>query len=539
MTRWWQDRVVYQIYPRSFMDSNGDGIGDIPGIISRLDYLKSLGIGIIWLSPVYSSPNEDNGYDISDYRDINPEYGSMEDMDHLIAEAGKRDIRIIMDLVINHTSSQHEWFIKSREKDSPYRDYYFWRPGKGEKAPNNWTSFFAEDAWEYDEKSGEYYLHLFAKGQPDLNYHNPAVLEEIKDIMRFWLEKGIAGFRCDVINIIWKSSLDDGRKRLALTGMEHYLSQEGNHRILKQLKNEVLSDFDCFTVGETVFVTIETAHDLCDEERGELDMIFSFEHMETDQWFIKWFPRKFKPARFFRTIAGWQRELEWNANYLENHDQPRSVSRFGDDGQYHIKSAKALATLLLTLRGTPYIYQGQEIGMTNYPFKGLEDIRDIESHNLIEMAKKLHIPAWYRKKMLMRGCRDHARTPMQWVPQTGAGFTEGNPWLAINKNHREINAANQLDEEDSILNYYKKLIGIRKASDVLIKGSFREVEIQRDVFVYERKLDEKTIIIAVNLSDKFHTVSLKGRVILSNYGDEIFEGTMRPFEAVVVGEELI
>ena len=534
MSKWWQTKTVYQIYPRSFMDSNNDGIGDIPGIISRLDYLKDLGIGVIWLSPVYKSPNEDNGYDISDYRDINPEYGTMEDMDSLIEEAGKHGIKIIMDLVINHTSSEHEWFVKSREKDSPYRDYYFWRPGKGDKNPNNWTSFFAEDAWEYDEKSGEYYLHLFAKGQPDLNYHNPAVLGEIKDIMRFWLEKGIAGFRCDVINIIWKSSLEDGKKRIALTGIEHYLSQEGNHRILRELRKEVLDEFDCFTVGETVFVTTETAGDLCNRERKELDMVFSFEHMETDQWFVKWFPRKFKPGKFFKTLAKWQKALEWNANYLENHDQPRSVSRFGNDGQYHEKSAKALATLLFTLRGTPYIYQGQEIGMTNYPFEGLEEIRDIESHNLMKLAKKLHIPAWYRKKMLMRGCRDHARTPMQWNDDAGAGFTKGKPWLSINENHKVINVNSQLDNEDSIFAYYKNIIKFRESSGALLEGSFKVIEISKDVFIYSRETEDEKIAIAINISSKFHTIQLRGRILFSNYEPKEFGGTLRPFEAIIL-----
>ncbi len=534
MRKWWQSKPVYQIYPRSFMDSNNDGIGDIPGIISRLNYLKELGIGIIWLSPVYKSPNEDNGYDISDYKDINPEYGTLDDMDSLIKEASARGIKIIMDLVINHTSSEHEWFVKSRDQNSPYRDYYFWRPGKGSKPPNNWTSFFAEDAWEFDEKSGEYYLHLFAKGQPDLNYHNPAVLNEIKDIMRFWLQKGIAGFRCDVINIIWKSSLEDGKKRIALTGMEHYLSREGNHRILKQLRKEVLSEFDCFTVGETVFVTIDSASDLCGEERQELDMIFSFEHMETDQWFVKWFPRKFSSKRFFKTLAKWQKAIDWNANYFENHDQPRSVSRFGDDVRFHDKSSMALATLLLTLRGTPFIYQGQEIGMTNYPFAGLDEIQDIESHNIIRLAKKLHIPGWYREKMLMRGCRDHARTPMQWSDVEGAGFTKGKAWLAVNENHRNINVNAQLADSDSVLGYYKKLIKLREDSSALVEGKFTVIDIQGSVFIYSREYNNEKIMIAVNLSKKFHTVELNGQVLLSNYGQRDFMGTLRPYEAVLL-----
>ena len=534
MADWWREKVVYQIYPRSFQDTNGDGIGDIAGIISHLDDLIDLGIGIIWLSPVYCSPNEDNGYDISDYRGINPEYGTMSDMDMLIMEAEKRDIKIIMDLVINHTSDQHEWFQRSRDINSEYRDYYFWRPGKNGKLPNNWTSFFAEECWEYDEKSGEYYLHLFAKGQPDLNYHNPKVLEEIKDIMKFWLDKGIAGFRCDVINIIWKSSLDNGKKKIALTGSEHYISQEGNHDILRTLREDVLSDYDCFTVGETVMVTPKMARDLCNSDRGELDMVFSFEHMDTDQWFVKWFPRKFNPKRFFKTVVKWQNQLEWNANYFENHDQPRSVSRFGNDIQFHEKSAKMLAVMLLTLRGTPYIFQGQEIGMTNYPFSGLDEIEDIESHNLITLAKKLHIPGWYRKKMLMRGCRDHSRTPVQWDDSKNAGFTKGKPWLVINENHKSINMNMQKRNPDSIRSFYKKIITARSNSNILLEGGFEAVEIKKDTFIYKRKLNGKSITIALNFSKRFHTVEVKGKQILSNYDTDSFGGTLRPYEAVIL-----
>ncbi len=534
MSEWWRESVVYQIYPRSFQDTNEDGIGDIPGIIMHLDNLKDLGVGIIWLSPVYCSPNEDNGYDISDYRGINPEYGTMDDMDRLIAEAKKRDIKIILDLVINHTSDQHEWFQKSRDKGSPYRDYYFWKPGKGGKKPNNWTSFFAEDCWEFDKKSGEYYLHLFAKGQPDLNYYNPKVLEKIKDILRFWLDKGIAGFRCDVINIIWKSSLDDGKKKLALTGSEYYISQEGTHDILRTLRKEVLDNYDCFTVGETVFVTPLMARDLCSKERGELDMVFAFEHMETDQWFVKWFPRKFSPKRFFKTITKWQEELEWNANYFENHDQPRSITRFGDDKKHWEMSAKMLATMLLTLRGTPYIYQGQEIGMTNYPFKGLDEIEDIESHNLVKLAKKMHIPKWYRQKMLSRGCRDHARTPVQWDDGENAGFTKGKPWIVINRNHKTINYKSQKNNPDSIYSYYKKLIAYRESSDTLRHGEFRKIKIANQVFIYKRVFKGKTITIALNFSGRFHTIEAEGKLVMSNYNLDEFSRTLRPYQAVIL-----
>lgn len=537
MGKWWQERVVYQIYPRSFNDSNGDGIGDINGIIEKLDYIKSLGIGIIWLSPVYSSPNEDNGYDISDYRDINKEYGTMADMEVLIKEASKRDIKIIMDLVINHTSKEHEWFKKSRDKNSPYRDYYYWRKGKNGKKPNNWTSFFAEDCWEYDELSDEYYLHLFAKGQPDLNYHNPKVLEEVKDILRFWLDKGIAGFRCDVINIIYKSSLENGRKKLILTGSEHYLSQQGNHDILHNLRKEVFDTYDCFTVGETVFVTPSMGNDLCAIERRELDMIFAFEHMETDQFFVKWFPRKFNAKRFAKTLTKWQHALWWNANYVENHDQPRSVSRYGNDGEFLNQSAKMLATMLFTLRGTPYVYQGQEIGMTNVAFTDIDQISDIESKNLYKLAKKMHIPKWYRWKMIMRGTREHARTPMQWDYSNHAGFTTGNPWIKVNKNYDDINVSEQLENDDSIFNFYSNMISFRKNHDVLIDGSFKEIKITNNIFAYERHLNDITFIIILNFSDKKLKTAISGELLLSTYDHKTYDGTLSPYEAVILKKE--
>ena len=451
MSNWWQERVVYQIYPRSFQDTNGDGIGDIPGIIAHLDDLQDLGVGIIWLSPVYASPNADNGYDISDYRGIHPDFGTMADMDQLIEEAKKRDIKVIMDLVVNHTSDEHAWFRQSRDKNSPYRDYYIWQPGKDGKAPNNWTSFFAEDAWEYDEMSGEYYLHLFAKKQPDLNWHNPRVLEEVKDIMRFWLDKGIAGFRYDVINILYKSSLEDGKKKLALTGSEYYLSQEGTHEILRALRREVLDQYDCFTVGEAAFVTPESGWDLCEESRRELNMIFSFEHMETDQFYVKWFKRKFHAGRFGAAIAKWQNALDWNAVYLENHDQPRSVSRFGNDREYWAQSAKILCMMLLTLRGTPYIYEGQEIGMTNFDFTGMDQIQDVESHNVYRMAKRLHFPAFIRWNMIKASGRDNSRTPMQWNDGPNAGFTTGLSWLGINSNYTRINVVAQMNDPEILI----------------------------------------------------------------------------------------
>ncbi|HEY8349033.1 MAG TPA: alpha-glucosidase [Clostridia bacterium] len=535
MSKWWQERVVYQIYPRSFQDTNGDGIGDIPGIISRLDELCDLGVGILWLSPVYPSPNADYGYDISDYCAINPEFGTMEDMERLIAEAAKRDIKIIMDLVINHTSDEHPWFVQSRDKQSPYRDYYIWRPGKNGKPPNNWMSFFGGSTWEYDEKSGEYYLHLFSKKQPDLNWRNPKVMEEIKDILRFWLDKGIAGFRCDVINLLYKTSLENGKLRLAmvLPGSEHYVNQEGTHEILRTLRREVFDHYDCFTVGETVFVTTEDAKLLCGGDRRELDMVFFFEHMETDA-FAKWIRRKFDPARFARVISRWQEALEWNANYLENHDQPRSVSRFGDDGRYHAQSAMMLGTLLLTLRGTPFMYQGQEIGMTNFDFTCMEQIRDVESHNVYNLLKRLHIPSSLRWKIIKPTSRDNARTPMQWDNSPNAGFTTGTPWIGVNGNYTRINAASQMNDPGSIRSYYKKLIALRKSNKTLIYGDFKPLEITRRLFVYKRELDGHSITVLLNFSDKPQKADYSGRLVMSNYGRSSYGGTLEPYEAALL-----
>ena len=533
MEKWWKEKAVYQIYPRSFLDTNGDGVGDIPGIIQKLDYLKELGIGTIWLSPVYKSPNEDNGYDISDYKGINPEYGTMADMDMLIAEAEKRGIKIVMDLVINHTSSQHEWFQKSREKVGEYADYYIWRQGKDGGLPNNWSSFFGEDAWEYDDKRGEYYLHLFAKGQPDLNYYNPKVLEEIEGIMKFWLDKGVGGFRCDVINVIYKSSLEDGKKSLFLTGSEHYISQEGNHEILRRLRKDVLSKYDCFAVGETTFVTPKMGKDLCDSSRGELDMIFFFEHMDVDQFMVKWFPRKFRPKKFFEVISKWQNAMEWSANYFENHDQPRSISRFADDGAYHDESSKMLCTLLLTLRGTPFIYEGQEIGMTNYPFRGLDEVQDIEAHNIMALAKRLHIPKWYRQKMLDRACRDNGRTPMQWTAGKNGGFTDGKPWLVVNPNCSKINVEAQLGDGKSVFSYYKNMLGLRGGSNVLKYGSFAPVKMTKKLFIYKREYEGKELIILLNFAGKSIKQEYSGKVLISNY-ENSEQNILRPYEAIVL-----
>lgn len=535
-TPWWKRKIIYQIYPMSFCDSNGDGIGDLPGIISRLDYLQRLGVGALWLSPVYPSPNKDNGYDISDYCEIHPNYGTLADMDRLIAEAKKRDIRIIMDLVINHTSDRHEWFQKSRRREEPYTDFYIWRKGEKGKKPTNWGSFFGEDCWEYDEVRGEYYLHLFAKEQPDLNYHNEKVIAAIEDVMRFWLDRGVAGFRCDVINIIYKEAIKNGRWRPALTGCEYYLSTPGCHRVLHRLNRDVLSRYDAFTVGETVFVTPKMADDLVNPQREELCTVFSFEHMETDCFKIKWFLRKFKPDRFFACLTKWQNALPWNTVYFENHDQPRSVSRYGNDAEYHDQSAKALATLLLTLRGTPFLYEGEEIGMTNFDFPDMEKVRDVESINIWNMGKRLHLPYGLRWRMIKTKSRDNARTPMQWDDSINGGFSAGTPWLSVNGNYPRINVKRQEDDPGSVLSYYRQLIAFRNGSRVLQEGDFTELYRKNGVYAYRRACDGETLTVVISLAEGERKNPASGEVVCSNYGRETAPARLAPYEALVLRE---
>jgi oligo-1,6-glucosidase len=566
MNVWWKEAVVYQIYPRSFQDSNGDGIGDIPGIISRLPLLAELGIGALWLSPVYRSPQIDNGYDISDYLDIDPVFGTMADMDRLIAGAKELGIRIVMDLVINHTSDEHEWFQKSRRREPGYEDYYIWRP-----VPNNWTSFFMEDAWSFDKVRGEYYLHLFHKKQPDLNYRNPRVLKEVKKILRFWLDRGVAGFRCDVINVLWKTSLEDGKKSPMLTGIEHYKCQEGNHEILKTLRKEVLDTCGAFTVGETAMVNLEEARLLSDAARRELDMVFYFDHLEVDRRFARFVPKKFRAGELLKRLDKWQRGLEWNALYLENHDQSRIVSHYGDDrgagkkDSFWERSAKLLAVLEFTLRGTPFIYQGQEIGMVNFDFKGLGEVKDIETHNLNRLMKKFFFPAWLRWRWLRLSSRDNARTPFQWDSGPGAGFSSAAPWLGLNRNYRVLNYAAQRVDPASVLSFYKQMIRFRAGNDVLKYGEFRPLYARGPIIAYERRfavsgaeaaadtanqaaqtaaappvgVRAESFVVLLNFSGKRAKLpagrSLAGKVAVSNTGrtdppDKILE----PWEAVVI-----
>ena len=496
--------TVYQIYPRSFCDSDGDGVGDIRGIISKLDYLADLGIDVIWLSPVYKSPNDDNGYDISDYTDIQPEFGTMADFDELLSEAKARGISIIMDLVINHTSDEHEWFRRALRGEEKYKNYYVIKKGKDGGLPNNWGNFFADCPWEPfgDPKNNEYYLHLFSKKQPDLNWYNPEVYREICDVMRFWLDKGVAGFRCDVINVIHKKSFEDGKKQLALTGKEHYISTDGTHRILAALRRDVMDNYEAFTVGETVMVDVDMARDLCDESRRELDMVFAFEHMECDQIGVKWFKTKFKPKKLMQTLTKWQTGLDWNTCYFENHDQPRSVTRFTKGGEWRKPGAKMLLGLLFSLRGTTFVYEGQEIGMTNGAFDSLDEIMDIESHNVDKMAKSLGIINPFRWNLIKKTSRDNARTPMQWNGEEGAGFTGGKPWLKLNPNYRQVNVSVDSADPDGVIAFFKRINAYKKTSPILRDGSFKELHSDSCVYAFERELNGERLVALCNFSTK-------------------------------------
>ncbi|MCK4258296.1 MAG: alpha-glucosidase [Halanaerobiales bacterium] len=551
--QWWKEGVVYQIYPRSFYDSNGDGIGDLQGIIQKLDYLKDLGVNIIWLSPVYKSPNDDNGYDISDYCEIMDEFGTMEDMEQLIAEMHKRDLKLIMDLVINHTSDEHLWFVESRSSiDNPYRDYYIWRKGKDGNPPNNWGSWFGGSAWEYDSMTCEYYLHLFSKKQPDLNWENQKVRENVYSITKWWLDKGIDGFRMDVINLISKvPGLPDGHQGEGDkygNGDPFFINGPKVHDYLQEMNLKVLSKYDITTVGETPAITIENARKYVNTDRNELNMVFHFEHMGIDYGSSKWEQREWKLTDLKEIFTKWYEGLKekgWNSLYLNNHDQPRMVSRFGDDDKYRVDSAKMLATLLHTLPGTPYIYQGEEIGMTNVNFSTIDDYRDIESLN------------WYHKqvedgfseedtiKALQRTSRDNARTPVQWNDESNAGFTTGQPWIKVCSNYKEINVAKKLGDPESVLNYYKKLLRLRKDSknQVMIYGDLQLVlEDHQQIYSYLRELDGDQMLVILNFSREqvsfVHDLSFEyEELLLSNYSvaepEKLNHVELRPYEARV------
>ena len=547
---WWKEAVVYQIYPRSFMDSNGDGIGDINGITSRLDYLKELGVDVLWLSPVYQSPNDDNGYDISDYQAIMEEFGTMEDFDRMLEGIHARGMKLVMDLVVNHTSDEHPWFVESRKsKDNPYRDYYIWREGKDGKEPNNWGSCFSGSAWEYDKTTDMYYLHLFSKKQPDLNWDNPKVRDEVFQMMNWWCEKGIDGFRMDVISLISKKpGLPDGYQAPgALYGDSGCANGPHVHEYLQEMNQKVLSHYDLMTVGECAGVTIEEAKKYANADGRELSMVFQFEHVEANGPMGKWTDERVQLKDFKTTMSKWQTELEgkaWNSLFLGNHDQARSVSRFGNDApEYREVSAKMLVTCLHMMQGTPYVYQGEELGMTNCPFPTLEDLRDIESinafHELTEAGKVS--PEDMMRYIRLRG-RDNARTPMQWDDSANAGFTTGTPWIMVNPNYTEINAKTEMEDPDSVFRYYQKIIGLRKKEKVMVYGTYQLLDPDNEkLYVYTRTLDNEKLLVICNFTEEEEIYSVpeefsEGEVLISNYHRETVEKEilLKPYEALVL-----
>ncbi len=548
---WWKEAVVYQIYPRSFMDSNGDGIGDIQGIISRLDYLKYLGIDVIWLSPVYQSPNDDNGYDISDYQAIMDEFGTMEDFDELLEKAHGRGIRIVMDLVVNHTSDEHKWFIESRKSmNNPYRDYYIWRKGKDSQTPpNNWGACFGGSAWQYDEETAMYYLHLFSRKQPDLNWDNPNVRKEIFDMMTWWCDKGIDGFRMDVISMISKTSeMPDGEVNGLYGDFGPFCVHGPNvHKYLQEMNEKVLSKYDIMTVGETAGVTPEQAKLYAGENAHELNMVFQFEHVESDGKYGKWTDQKMPLTTLKKIMSRWQTELydkAWNSLFWDNHDQPRAVSRFGDDRpQYREISAKMLATCLHMQQGTPYIYQGEELGMTNYPFKNPGDFRDIESINAYQEwcvdGPISHDAFW---PCLTLKSRDNARTPVQWDDSAQAGFTAGTPWIAVNPNYKEINAKAETANPDSVFHYYKKLIALRKQNPIMVYGKYEALlEDCEELFAYTRTYQNEKLLVVCSFCDHETVFTIPEEFLdmpclISNTGQEYDrkEITLEAYEAFVL-----
>ncbi|HEU5212194.1 MAG TPA: alpha-glucosidase [Gaiellaceae bacterium] len=549
---WWKSAVVYQIYPKSFADSDGDGVGDLNGIRAHLPYLQDLGVDVLWLSPVYPSPQDDNGYDISDYRGIDPVFGTLADFDALLAEVHERHMRLIMDLVVNHTSDEHPWFVESRDPASPKRDWYWWRPARpgmraGEPGaePNNWGSWFGGSAWQLDPRSGEYYLHLFSRKQVDLNWENPEVREAVYDVMRWWLDRGVDGFRMDVINMIAKDpALPDGAVHPSNSrdGMPHFADGERVHRYLQELHREVMAPRTehVMTVGETPGVNVEQARLFTDPARAEIDMVFQFEHMDVDHGESRFDVRPLWLPDLKASLARWQTGLDatgWNTLYWSNHDQARAVSRFGDDGRYRRESATALATVLHLHRGTPFVYQGEELGATNAPFASVGDFRDIESLNYYagEVAAG-GSPEELLDRLRARG-RDNARTPMHWDDSPNAGFTTGTPWLAVNPNYREINAAAELVDPGSVLHYYRRLIALRKQEAAIVHGRF-ELLLPDDetVYAFERRLGATALLVLANFSSEpAHADAwADAELLIGNYGDPPPDpAALRPWEAVV------
>lgn len=540
-TKWWHKAVVYQIYPRSFCDANGDGIGDLAGIIGKLDYLQTLGVNVIWLSPVFRSPMDDNGYDISDYCDIAPEFGTLAEMDRLIAEAARRDIRIVMDLVVNHTSDEHPWFAEARKaKDNPWRDYYIWRAPRADGSPpDEQRSYFGGSAWELDPATGEYYFHLFSKRQPDLNWANPAVQKEVHRMMNWWLGRGIGGFRMDVIDLIGKE-VDRG---ITTNGPRL-------HTLLQEMNAATFGDRDVLTVGEAWSATPDIARLYSDPARGELDMVFQFEHITItwDAQHGKWKPRPFELTEFKRVIGKWQAELAdtgWNSLFWNNHDLPRAVSKYGDPGRYRVESAKMLATALHFLKGTPYIYQGEEIGMTNVRFDDIADYQDIESLNLYRERIAAGVPPAEMLAGIHANGRDNARTPMQWSAGDNAGFSSGQPWLRLNPNHSEINVEAALADPDSIFHHYRRLVALRKARPTMVHGDYQPLfETHPQVFAYQRRLGDEAIVVINNFGAEPVELDLPaelrqraGECLVSNYEPVARLGerlALRPYESFAI-----
>lgn len=554
--KWWKESVVYQIYPISFMDSNGDGIGDLRGIISKLDYLKDLGVDVIWVCPIYKSPNHDNGYDISDYCDIMKEFGTMEDFDLMLKEIHLRGMKLMMDLVLNHTSHEHPWFQESRKsKDNPRRDFYIWRKGKNGGPPNNWESYFSGSVWEYDEATDEYYLHLYSKYQPDLNWENPEVVAKLHDMVEWWLKKGVDGFRFDAIAHIVKQQglpdADNPHQTATVRAYEMFSNLDDVHTLLQNLYDKVLYFYDIMTVGETSGLGPEQALDYVGDGRRELNMTFQFEHMFLDAASAgsgKWDTVPWNLIELKKVMSTWQTVLHnrgWNANYLCNHDQPRSVSRFGDDVTCRVPSAKMLATFIHTLEGTPYIYQGEEIGMTNVAFDSIEEYRDVETLNYYEEKRTSGVPEEEIMRAIHKKSRDNARTPMQWDATEHAGFTTGNPWIKVNSNYMEINVVQAMKDPDSIYHYYKKLIQLRKKFKVIVYGEYKLLlPLHEEIYAYTRTLDNEVLLVILNFFGKEPIFEMPEgldpqgmELLIANYeprkGEDLARLKLRPFEARV------
>lgn len=556
--KWWKESVVYQIYPRSFKDSNGDGIGDLRGIISKLDYLEYLGVNVLWLCPVYSSPNVDNGYDISDYRGIMDEMGTLSDWEELRKGLHSRRMKLVMDLVVNHTSDQHAWFMASRSgKDNPYRNYYIWRSGKNGREPNNWSSEFGGSAWEYDEQTGEYYLHIFSKNQPDLNWENKKVRSEIYAMMKWWLDQGVDGFRMDVINMISKDpTFPDAPAKDSSPyqwGGKYFINGPRLQYYLREMYTKVLSKYDMMTVGETRWVDAEEAGTFVDDYRHELNMLFQFELLELDYGpGGKWEKRIWELADFKCIISDWQTKLAccgWNSLFLGNHDQPRMVSRFGNDSVYRVESAKMLATLLHTLQGTPYMYQGEEIGMTNVRFPSIEYYRDIETLNMYEEGLRNARDVMELLQMIYEKGRDNARTPMQWNDSAQAGFTDGDSWIPVNPNYLKINVQQARRDPNSILHYYRKLIELRRQYPIIVYGDYHLLLAEhKQIYAYLRHWEKETLLVILNFFQETAAFILPekaifktGKLLISNYRDikteivpqDVQEISLRPYEARV------